>query len=167
VAKRHFAYLLTLLLLFNVGFSGCVVSPKPQEVKSYLFLFKSPKLKFYDTAFIEHYKSHDALKVLSAGKQILALNTRDALICMNQNCLDDRHFVDTYLHTSYPKTLFHQILKREMLPLDNSVFERYDGGFKQRAAKRGMYDIRYVVTKQKIEFKDLKNRIVIMLKELP
>ena len=132
------------ITLFTLHFSlyilivGCSTKTTPIYA-----VIKTPKFKAADQGFLEKGSGYKKLIIYKAANTPVEITIKNSYICMNSRCMDKEKFVKEYMPQGYPTDFFDKILSKECI--------------------EGFYCKK---EKNKIIFKDNKNNILIMIKEL-
>ena len=133
------------------------------DTKSYVTTFKTKQFSFADTGFMREENGVIDLQILALGKPLLTLKIADD-ICVDHFCRTKEEFNANYLSRYYPEDLINQVLMAQPI-MEKKGYRETSNGFLQRI-KAPHYDIKYKITPGSIYFKDLKNGIIIKLREL-
>jgi hypothetical protein len=101
------------IILFLVAFllTGCFYDKKPLLTKSILILIKSPKLKYYDNAFLTKYDDSYKLDLYSAGTPILKVYIYKHKVCKNDFlCQDILEFNKSVLGYNKKRNILFELL---------------------------------------------------------
>jgi hypothetical protein len=139
-----------VLILF---FIGCSVKTTPIYA-----VIKTPKIKISDQGFLKEGFGYKEIIIYKAGVEPVRITVKNSFICLNDQCMDKKKFVKKYLG-GYDD-LFESILNKK--PLKNfDKITKLKEGFLQKDK-----NIFYLVTKDKVLFKDKKRKIIILIKFL-
>jgi hypothetical protein len=131
--------------------------------KSYVTTFKTQKFAFSDTGFMRNQDGIIDLQILALGKPLLKLKIADD-VCVDHHCRTKEEFNMNYLNENYPPNLINNVLTSQPI-FNGQNMKKTTNGFMQRI-KDPRYDIKYKITPGSVYFKDLKNGIIIKLREL-
>jgi len=131
--------------------------------KSYVTTLKTKKFAFSDAGFMRNQDGVIDLQILALGKPLLKLKISDD-ICMDHFCRTKEEFNMHYLSADYPPNLINNVLSSQPI-MDGRNMKKTTNGFMQRIIDP-RFDIKYKITPGSIYFKDLKNGIIIKLREL-
>ena len=140
-------YFLVLVLLF----SGCTYKTTPVIVA-----FKKDNLAINDQGFLKENSFSKKIEVYNVGQLVFVMTINSKNICINNKCYDKKLFIYK-LNPKYPDNLFDLIISKKSLP--NIKITKTKNGFVQ---KKG--DIIYIVTTDKVLFKDKSNNFLFLLK---
>jgi hypothetical protein len=132
------------IILFTFHFSlfilllGCAVKTTPVYA-----VIKTPKIKVADQGFIKEGFGYKKLIIYKAANVPVSITVKNSFICFNGKCIDKSKFIKEFLPEGYPDDFFDKILNKEC-----------PGGY--FCKKSG----------ERILFRDRKNKILIMIKEL-
>ncbi len=162
---KNYIFALVLLLFF----AGCATKgalqtqTALQSSKSCKVVFKTKKIAFADTGFLNKSPGEVSLQVFAMGTPVLKLKIKDE-ICLNGMCNSKRSFNQAHLSSYYPDTLMENVLNAK--PILSSInLKKTVNGFTQNITGK-WYKIKYKVDEENIYFKDSKNRIIIKIKGL-
>jgi len=148
--KKFRTIFLSFLLFF---FIGCAERTKP------IFMtFYSKKFKFSDQGFLKDGFGYKEIIIYKDGIKPIKFIIKNSYICFQNQCLDKQSFVKEFVG-NYKKDFFDKILNKKAL--DFGVIEKTKNGFIEKDTRRF-----YLVTKNKVLFKDRKNRLIILIKFL-
>ena len=153
---RYFIILLTFLL------SACSIRSY-QNTVSKIIIIKSPKIKFADLGYIRSSAQEIELELFVAGNSIDKI-TIDHFICTNVGCLSKKRFNEDYLYKEYPEDILQNILLGKVIYNGKNII-KVDGGYEQKISTADVM-ITYKVNTKQIFFKDIKNNILIKIKEM-
>jgi len=106
-------------------------------------VIKTPKFRAADQGFIKEGFGYKKLIIYKAANKPLEITLRNSYICFNGGCAEEKRFIKKYMPKGYPPDFFDMILSKK--------------------CPEGFY---CKESKNKILFKDRKNGILIMIKEL-
>ncbi|GAB6074867.1 hypothetical protein [Nautilia lithotrophica] len=130
--------LFTLYFTLYILVAGCSTKTTPIYA-----VIKTPKFKAADQGFLEKGFGYKKLIIYKAANAPVEITLKNSYICMNGRCMDKVKFIKEYMPQGYPADFFDKILSKECV----------DGFYCKKE-------------KNKILFKDKKNNILIMIKEL-
>ena len=142
-------YFLVLFLLF----SGCSYKTTP-----IIFGFKKDNLAINDQGFLKENNFYKTIEVYSVGQLIFVMKIDKNSICINGKCYDKRIFIYN-LNSNYPLNLFDLIISKQKLP--NLKYYKTKDGFIQKDDK-----IFYLVTNNKVLFKDKNKKFIFLIKAI-
>lgn len=128
--------------------ASCAKKPEITTSKSVLLLFKTPAIKFYETAFLQRYDDGIRLQVYGASTALFELQVESDTICYNGVCGSPAHVVGELLSAEYPEDFLWNLLRGQPL-----------GFF-------GDSEVRYEKQSGQVSFSDPNRGISIMLKDL-
>lgn len=131
--------------------------------KSYVTTFKTQKFSFSDAGFMRNQDGVIDLQILALGKPLLKMKISDD-VCVDHYCRTKEEFNMNYLNENYPENLINNVLTSQPI-FDGKNMKKITNGFMQRIIDP-RYDIKYKITPGSVYFKDLKNGIIIKLREL-
>ena len=151
-----------LALVFILFFSACSIK-EYEYTKSKLIIIKSPQIKFADLGYIRNTAETIEVELFMAGKSIKKIEINH-LVCVDEGCMSKSGFNEDYMHPSYPDDLLQNILLG--MPIyDKLNLEKTEDGFAQKIKNENVH-IKYKVDNKQIFFKDLRNKIILKIKEL-
>ena len=161
---KKFSYLLIIFLFAGCSFKGVNIKKQPNTAvsKSQLITLKTKRFAFSDSGF---YKSDDKkvlIQAYSSGVGIgeIQVYKTQNLVCVKRYCNTKEWFNENFLSKYYPKDLILNVLEKKPI-FDGKNLTKTKDGFVQKIGS-----IKYKVTKSEVFFKDLKNRIIIRLRDL-
>lgn len=153
-----------MLLSIATLFLGCTGKGAKQQ-ESALIIMKTKSIKFADMGFIYSNASGVKVEVYAAGQPVVDLTINTENICLSLlKCMDKAQFNEEVLVASYPPTLLENIFTSKPI-FDAKNLKKIEGGFEQKIAKEGVYDIAYSVVSGKRVFRDKINKIKIEVRE--
>ena len=138
---------------FSIFLIGCAVKTTPVYVN-----IVSPKIKISDEGFLKESFFYKKLIIYKAGSKPIELTLRDNKICINKECFNKYMFMKEYFN-GLSKDFFDKILNKK--PLSLKFYKKTKNGFFQKSDT-----LFYKVTKNSVLFRDRKNKIVILIKNL-
>jgi len=123
---------------FFIFMTGCATKTTPIYA-----VIKTPNIKVADQGFIKEGFGYKKIIIYKAGNAPVEITVENFRVCMNGKCVNKELFIKKYFGENYPTDFFDKILNKECIS--------------------GFYCKKY---KNKIIFKDKKNGIVILIKEL-
>ncbi len=117
---------------------GCSVKTTPVYA-----VIKTPKFKAADQGFVKEGFGYKKLIIYKAANAPVEITLKNSYICLNGKCMDKEKFIKNYMPKGYSPDFFDKILNKE--------------------CPKGFYCKK---SKNRILFKDKKNGILIMIKEL-
>ena len=136
---------------------------QPTLKESVVVTIKSPKLKFNDIGYLLIEGERLKLQLYSVGKCVEEFEINH-LVCTQAGCMSKSAFNQEYLSGAYEDDFLQNILLRKPLFGGKNLLRTKDG-FQQHCVN-DTYDITYRVAKEKLYFKDSKNRILIKIKTM-
>jgi hypothetical protein len=158
---RH-SFLLSLLLL--IIFSGCYVKPKIYNSNSYLFLFKSKSIKFYDTSYVLFGKNFLEVNVYNLANKVASITIREDKICLEHICYSKHEFNSRFLTPFYNDELLENII--QFKPIYSGLNLEKNDMLSIQKIKNKNVDIMYEIKNSIVKFKDIKNRITIKMEKI-
>jgi len=131
--------------------------------KSYVTTFKTKQFSFSDAGFMRQEDGVIDLQILALGKPLLKMTISED-VCVDHFCRTKQEFNENYLSPDYPHDLINNVLTSQPI-FGGENLRKTSNGFLQRI-QSPLYDIKYKITPGSIYFKDLKNGIIIKLREL-
>jgi len=154
---KYFFILVALLL------SACSLKDY-RHTESKVLIIKTPKLKFSDLAYIKHTGSAVSLELFVTGKLVQKISI-DYLICVDEGCMSKSGFNNEYLNSAYPDDILQNIILGKSIYNKQNFLKKRDG-FTQ-SIKNESVNIIYRVNSHEIFFKDKKNHIIFIIKDIP
>ena len=119
--KYLFGFLAIVLL-----FGGCTTKT-PTKTQSALVTISTPSMKYNDLGFIKSYNDSVGLEIYSFGKALIDLRVYENKICSSTfKCMSSQQFVQEYIHPSYPKSFFNNIINFKELDDMNGISYQYE-----------------------------------------
>ena len=145
--------------------AGCGKETEPSRNESAKIVWKTPALKYADMAFLRVKTSSVEMELYSVANALARLRITPRKVCSGTfSCMDASAFNARYLSVHYPSDTLYRILNGEpIFGGEHLVKTRH--GFTQRLRKKGKYDITYRVLKNRVEFRDTINHIVISVEK--
>ena len=140
-----------LLFIIFLLFSGCSYKTTPVIVA-----FKKDNLTINDQGFLKENSFYKKIEVYNVGQLVFVLKIDNKRVCINNKCYDKALFIHQ-INKKYPINLFSLIIDKK--PLPNIKIEKLKNGFIQ---KNG--EIVYIVTNQKVLFKDRSHNFLFLIK---
>jgi hypothetical protein len=145
---KYFIFFLSLLFL------GCSYKTTPVYA-----VVKTPFFKASDAGFLENGVNYKKLIIYKEGHIPIKIIIYKNSICLNENCFPKNEFIKK-LSFDYSKNLLDSIIEKK--PLKNlGKITKLKNGFLQKNNR-----FFYLITKNKVLFKDKLKKIVIMIKEI-
>ena len=142
-----------LLLISVFLFTACTYKTTPVIVA-----FKKDNLAINDQGFLKENSFSKKIEVYNVGQLVFVMTINSKNICINEKCYDKKLFIKKLNpNYNYPYNLFDLIISKK--PLPNIKVKKLKDGFIQ---KKG--SILYIVTKNKVLFKDRSNHFLFLLK---
>jgi hypothetical protein len=143
-----------ILLILIAILTGCSV-----KTKSVYAVIKTPFVKISDAGFLENGLNYKKLIIYKNATLPVKIYIYKSSICVNGRCIQKKTFIKQ-LSDDYPINLLDLIIDKK--PLKNlGKITKLKDGFLQKNSR-----FFYLVTKNKVLFKDKLKRIVIMIKDL-
>ena len=151
-----------LSLIFFLLLAGCSIK-NYEYSESKIVIIKTEKLKFSDLAYIRSSGEAVELELFVAGKSAFKIDI-NYLVCTSEGCMSKENFNIEFLNANYPDELLqHVILGKPIFDNTNSI--KTSDGYEQNI-KTEYVDIKYIISSGKIYFKDVKNKILIKIKDI-
>ncbi len=157
IMKKNGIILLFLTFLF---FTGCSYRRNISKSQSYLITIKMKNMAFNDLGFLNHGDNYIDLELFSVGNIILELKIGNH-ICVNSHCFSKERFNARFLSTHYNVDTLSNILNKKPI-FSKAGYQKTADGFTQNIKQNSLI-IKYIVSKDKIYFKDYSNHIIIKL----
>jgi len=150
------------LLFFVLVFTACSV--KNYEItQSKIIVIKSPKIKFADIGYVRNTQKSIEVELFSAGRVVDKI-TINHFVCTSKGCMGKSSFNKEYLSASYPDDILQNIILGHKIYGGKNYLKTKEG-FSQYITDSDT-DIKYVVTKHEIYFKDRYNGIMLKFKDI-
>ena len=105
---------LILPFIAILAFSSCANKQVALKTYSKNILFKSKKIKFYDTSFVTIYQDHIHLEVFNSANLVLTLKIFKDKICRdNFRCTSSKEFNKEYFGANYPTSFLYDIFLQQ------------------------------------------------------
>jgi len=141
-------------------FAGCAISPEVSASKAVNFTVISPLLKLNDAGFIHKKGASTLLQVYSSGVNLAEIDIKDGQICLNTACDDEPIFNQKFFKNAHYNGLFADIVNFRPI-YDGRNLSKTECGFTQEIAS-----FNYEICDNVVKFKDPKNGIKLVIKEL-
>jgi len=145
-----FNIIFSFLLIF---FIGCA-----QKTTPIFMTFHSKKLKFSDQGFLKEGFGYREIIIYKDGIKPIKFTIKNSYICFQNQCFDKEKFIKKFIG-NYKRDFFDKILNREILGFGK--LKKTKDGFIEKDGNKF-----YLVTKNKVLFKDKKNNLIILIKFL-
>jgi len=154
---RKIMVILSFLFIY-----GCQDAPYLKEDSAFV-VFKTPTFRYADMGFIYHSPQNIKLQIYSNGQSVMTLKVSTDSVCMSAfACMSKDEFNQKVLHDSYPTDILSDILRFQ--PIFGKKNIKYtQTGFNQKIKKQNLYNIKYKVSKKRVEFRDDLNHIIIKI----
>ena len=154
---RKIIFILGLLFVF-----GCQETPYLKENSAFV-VFKTPTFKYADMGFIYQNPHKTKLQIYANGQSVMSLTISSNSVCMSAlECMSKDSFNKEVLSSSYPSEILADILQAK--PIFSQKYVKYtQQGFTQYIKKENSYNIKYKVSKKRVEFRDDLNHIIIKI----
>jgi len=149
-----------LLVLF---FIGCSVKTPYTSSQSYFVVIKNSQLALADTGFIKKREGDLNLQLFSASTPIFDLHVKGS-VCIDLLCLDRTSFNKKFFGYGHYENFVDDLFNMQPIYNQTNLIKHKDG-FEQKIKTKN-YNIIYEVNNGNLYFKDMKNKILIKLKEL-
>lgn len=123
---------------FYIFLVGCSV-----KTYSVYAVIKTPRIKVADQGFLKKSAGYKELVIYKDANLPISISVKNSYVCIGSKCMDKEKFVKEFLPKGYPEDFLDKILDRKC-----------PAGFYCKSDDK------------KILFKDKKNGILIMIKEL-
>ena len=151
------------VLIFLLLFAGCSIKRDIKKSESYIVAIKMKNLRFNDMGFLKYGDNYIELQLFDLSSLVLDMKISDN-ICINSHCFSKKEFNERFLSPFYPDTLLENVLNKK--PVFKKVdFIKTDNGFVQKIDKKNIH-IKYIISGDKIYFKDFLNHFLIKLKRV-
>jgi hypothetical protein len=144
-------------------FTGCSVKREIQKSQSYMVVIKMKNITFNDTGFLKYGKNFTELQLFDLANLVMDLKIDDD-ICLNSHCFGKEEFNRRFLSSLYPKDLLAKVLHRKPI-FEKTGYKKTKNGFLQVIKRKNLY-IKYIISSDKLYFKDFSNHILIKLKRI-
>ncbi len=152
-----------IVLIFLLLFTGCSVKRDIKKSESYIVAIKMKNLRFDDMGFLKYGDNYTELQLFDLSSLVLDLRISDD-ICINSHCFTKDEFNKRFLTPLYPKDLLENILNKKPI-FDKADFKKSGTGFIQNINKKNIH-IKYIISGDKIYFKDFLNHFLIKLRRV-
>ncbi len=158
MSNRRLSIILPMIIILL--FSGCSYKRDILKSQSYLITIKMKSVAFSDLGFLNYGKNYTNLQLFSAGNPVLELKIGKN-ICINSHCFSKTGFNERFLSNHYKQNTLSNILNKKTI-FKKSGYKKTTNGFMQNIKQNSLV-IKYIVSKDKIYFKDFSNHIIIKL----
>lgn len=155
---RKIAVVISILL-----FAGCAIKRDIQKSQSYVVAIKMKNIVFNDTGFLKYGKNFTELQLFDLANLVMDLKI-DNNICLNSHCFGKEEFNRRFLSISYPKDLLEKVLRKKPI-FEKMGYRKTKSGFSQIIKRKNLY-IKYIISSDKLYFKDFSHHILIKLKRI-
>ncbi|MBE0491573.1 MAG: hypothetical protein IBX44_04935 [Sulfurospirillum sp.] len=156
----RFVFFICLIL----AITGCSVKEKIVVSKAYYILIKTPRIKIADTGFLTQSETSTKLQIFNATTPLLNLHVTQSQICLEATCMQKSRFYEEFFAGVHYDDFLDDIL--HLAPLyDGKNLVQLADGFEQKIVLEKS-DIYYKIENKNLIFKDIKNDILILFKEL-
>jgi hypothetical protein len=116
----------TITLLFAIfSFSGCSSKSLPLKTTDNIILFKTKKLRFYDTGFIQYHKDFTKIEIFQASIPVLSLKLYEDRVCQSTfRCILNEAFNDEFLDSSYPSRFLKDFFDGKKIDILNTTYKK-------------------------------------------
>jgi len=150
IENRKWRIIIFFILIF---FIGCAEKTTP------IFMtFHSKKIKFSDQGFLKEGFGYKEIIIYKDGIKPIKFIIKNSYVCFQDQCLDKQRFVKEFIG-DYNVNFFDKILDREVLGFGK--IKKIKTGFIEKDNSKF-----YLVTKDKVLFKDKKNHLIVLIKFL-
>ena len=151
------------ILLLTLFIVGCSYRVPIRTSQAYAVTIKLKGLAFSDTGFLNLGKEYTELQLYDAGEPVFKLKISQ-YTCIDSHCFEKDEFNKKFLSKNYnPQTLENILNGRPIF--GKTGYKEEKDGFSQTIVKKNLH-IKYFVRKNKIYFKDYKNRILIKMTKI-
>lgn len=126
------------LIFIALMFTGCAIKTTPIYTT-----IKTPFINISDQGFLKEGFNYKKLIIYKAGNKPIEITLKNSFICLNGKCMSKKRFMKEFMPKEYPTNFFDMILDKKCI--EGYVCKSSD---------------------DKIIFKDKKNKIFILIKEL-
>jgi len=152
----------TIIFLMLWLIYGCN-EPTYLKENSAFIIFKTPTFKYADMGFIYQSPQQTKLQIYANAQAIMSLKLTQDSICMSAlECMTKKRFNKQVLSSQYPDNILQDILNAKPIFAKKDI-KYTQQGFAQELKKQNSYNIKYKVSKNKIEFIDTINHITIKI----
>lgn len=155
-----------ILILGILGLILNSCAPKLYEKEESVFIvFKTPTFKHADLGFLSKNKDEVKVQIYGVGQVVMSLKISKDNVCMSLlECMSKENFNKKVLSAAYPLGILENIFKG--IPIfEGQGYVKTKAGFTQKIIKQDIYNINYSILKNRIEFRDMINNIVIQVKK--
>jgi len=141
---------------------GCNNTPSFKENTAFV-VFKTPSFRYADMGFVYQSDNEAKLQIYANGQNVMSLRLLPDSVCMSRfECMSSRTFNNKILSKFYPQDILMQIVLAKPI-FDKKDIKYTQNGFIQEIKKVNSYNIKYKVSKTKVEFIDRLNDITIKI----
>jgi hypothetical protein len=141
---------------------GCGRSPYIEENSAFI-VFKTPTFRYADMGFVYQNANEVKLQIYSNAQSVMSLKVTQSSVCMSMfECMSPSSFNAKVLSDKYPPSILRDILRAKPI-MDKKYIKYTQDGFIQDINVANSYNIKYKVSKNKIEFVDKLNHINIKI----
>ena len=142
--------------IFNIIFLMFLLTACTYKTTPVIVAFKKDQIAINDQGFLKENSFSKKIEVYNVGQLVFVLTINSKNICINNKCYDKKLFIYK-LNPKYPDNLFDLIISHK--PLPNMPLKKIKNGFFQKEGS-----LLYIVTKNKVLFKDKSNKFLFLLK---
>ena len=142
-----------LYLIFFIFLVGCATKTTPIFVS-----INSPQIKISDEGFLKEGLGYKEILIYKDGNEPIDITLKKDAICIESKCFSKYEFMKKYF-SGVDKNIFDKILNKK--PLSVGIIKKTSNGFIQKSK-----NIIYIVSNNKILFKDKQREITIFIKFL-
>jgi len=151
------------VIFFIFLLAGCSIKREIYKSQSYTVTIKMKNLAFNDTGFLKYGDNFIELQLFDLSNLVLDMKIDDE-ICLNSHCFAKSEFNKRFLNTLYPKNFLKNVLQKKPI-FNGEGYIKNKNGFLQIIKRKNIY-IKYIISSDKLYFKDFSNHILIKLKRI-
>lgn len=155
----HVSFLLLLFL------SGCATKQEITSSETYIITIKNKQIALSDTGFINQGKDYTNVQIFSAGSVLFNLEMMGNNICLDGRCMDKLAFNQQFFQEEHYAKLMQEIIAKQPI-YEGKNLHQTSNGFDQELELPNSHLI-YKVEGSNLTFRDMKNGILMRLKQLP
>jgi len=141
---------------------GCKNVPYFKENTAFI-VFKTPSFRYADMGFVYQSNNEAKLQIYANGQNVMSLKLLPDSVCMSRfECMSSTTFNNKILSKFYPQDILMQIVLAKPI-FDKKDIKYTQNGFIQEIKKVNSYNIKYKVSKTKVEFIDRLNDITVKI----
>lgn len=152
-------YISTVFILLTL--TGCFNLEHPNKIVKEHLVFKSKKIKYSDITYIYYYDDYVKLNIYSLSGEKFHFSIYDDEACQ-RFCEKISKFYKNEFGVIYRSDTLYNVLNAK--PIYGSLFlKKVRDGFVQKIATK-RYNIVYKVSLKEVVFKDIQNKIIIIMR---